>query len=221
MKIAIAGMGHESNTFNTTLTGIEDFLLMDAAGFAARERRDSAASGMYDALSGGGAAAFPLYFAGAIPSGTVKMAAYEYIKSQIIDRLVAQAPWDGVCLALHGSMAVDGLNDPEGDLLEAIRWTVGHQVPIVCSLDMHATVTERMAVMANGYAIFRTAPHIDAYETGQRAAGIMLEIHRRGGTHLPAVSTINVLVKIPMLVSGEQSETRVDPAKSLFASLGI
>jgi microcystin degradation protein MlrC len=213
MKIALAGMSHESNTFNRVKTGLESFDLTDGEGFLQQGRTDSSASGFYKGLTGNGREVVPLFFARAIPSGTVKLEAYEYIKSQILKNLCAKGPWDAVCLALHGSMAVEGLYDPEGDLLEAVRFVVGFKVPIVCALDMHATLTERMALLSDGYAVFRTAPHIDAFETGVRAADILLKTLKR------KKKTINVLVKIPILVSGEQSETGTDPAKALFGSL--
>ena len=228
MRVALAGMSHESNTFNKTKTQLESFDLKDGNEFFQQGRTESAAYGSYETLVNNDVSVIPLFFARAIPSGTVTLEAYEYIKAQITGRLHGKIPgidpdvkpdvssdgnWDAVCLALHGSMAVDGLYDPEGDLLEAIRAVVGYDIPIVCSLDMHATVTERMAQLSDGFAIFRTAPHVDVYETGVRAAGILLEIlkHKK--------KTINVLVKIPILVSGEQSETTVDPAKTLFESL--
>jgi len=213
MKIALAGMSHESNTFNKLSTGLETFNLFDGNEFLNRSRRVSSADGIYEKLTQAGAEAVPLFFANAIPSGTVRRDAYEYIKSRIIEKLRNQAPWDGVCLALHGSMAVNGVYDPEGDLLEAVRWVVGHEIPIICALDMHATVTERMVTLSDGFAVFRTAPHIDAKETGIRTAEIMLEALKSGKT------PVNAFVKIPILVSGEQSETRVDPAKMLFESL--
>ncbi|MCL2565785.1 MAG: M81 family metallopeptidase [Defluviitaleaceae bacterium] len=213
MKIALAGMGHESNTFNKLTTGIETFNLVDGDEFIHRGREDSSASGFYETLTGAGKEVTPLFFARAIPSGAVRLDAYEYIKSRIIEKLRKHGPWDGVCLALHGSMAVCGLHDPEGDLLEAVRWVVGHEIPVVCALDMHATVTERMVLLSDGYAVFRTAPHIDSFDTGVRAADIMLKILKEGK------KTVNTFVKIPILVSGEQSETRVDPAKSLFEAL--
>ena len=213
MKIALAGMGHESNTFNKLLTGLETFNLTTGGEFLQQNRGKSAADGIYTILTEAGAAVAPIYFARAIPSGTVRRDAYEYIKSRILDGLRQNAPWDGVCLALHGSMAVDGVCDPEGDLLEAVRWEVGYEIPIICSLDMHATVTERMALLSNGFSVYRTAPHVDEMETGIRAAEMMLKALKMGK------KPVNAFVKIPVLVSGEQSETRVDPAKALFDAL--
>ena len=213
MKIALAGMAHESNTFNKLTTGLETFNLMTGGDFLQLRYRSSSADGIYEELKKAGAEVEPLFFARSIPSGTVRRDAYEYIKARIIGGLSKNAPWDGVCLALHGSMAVDGVYDPEGDLLEAVRWVVGHEIPVVCALDMHATVTERMVLLSDGFSVYRTAPHIDAKETGESAAKIILEILSK------KKKTANFFVKIPFLVSGEQSETRVDPAKALFESL--
>ena len=213
MKIALAGMGHESNTFNKLTTGLETFNLVDGDEFIHRGIEDSSASGFYETLVKAGKEVVPLFFARAIPSGAVRLDAYEYIKSRIIEKLRKHGPWDGVCLALHGSMSVCGLHDPEGDLLEAVRWVVGHEIPVICALDMHATVTERMVLLSDGYAVFRTAPHTDSFDTGVRAADIMLKVLKKGK------KTVNTFIKIPILVSGEQSETRVDPAKSLFEAL--
>jgi len=219
VKIALAGMGHESNTFNKTKTGLDSFELVDGNAFRQLDHTPNAtsgfhsASGSYKTLAHNEMDIVPLFFARAIPSGTVKSDTYEYIKSQIIEKIRNGGTWDAVCLALHGSMSVDGLYDPEGDLLEAIRRVVGYEIPIVCSLDMHATVTERMVLLSDGYAVFRTAPHTDEFDTGARAAEMLLKILKE------KKKTVNAFVKIPILISGEQSETRVNPAKELFESL--
>ena len=213
MKIALAGMSHESNTFNKQMTGLETFSLINGDEFVHLRYGQGAARGIYETLTKAQAEAVPLFFARSIPSGTVRHDAYVYIKSRIIDSLSKTEPFDGIMLALHGSMAVDGIYDPEGDLLESIRHVVGHKIPVVVSLDMHATVTERMVMLSDGFSVFRTAPHVDAEETGIEAAKIILSILKEGK------KTVNAFVKIPILVSGEQSETRVDPAKTLFESL--
>ncbi|MDR2899347.1 MAG: M81 family metallopeptidase [Clostridiales bacterium] len=214
MRIAFGSVMHESNTFNKLHTGLESFNLADGEDFKQVNMwKGSVTDGIYNTLTEAGAHVVPLFFARAIPAGTIRRDAYEYIKSRMIDKIKNSGPLDGICLALHGSMAVDGLFDPEGDLLEAIRWEVGHDIPIVCALDMHATVTERMIVLSDGFSAYRTAPHIDSAETGKRAAEILLTSLKEKR------KTVNAFVKIPILVSGEQSETRVDPAKTLFDSL--
>jgi len=213
MKIAIASMAHESNTFNPVKAGFDAFRFIDGKNFADEMHPDTSAAGIYDTLIASGATVIPLFFAYAIPAGTVENEVYEHIKTKITESLLSQGPWDGVCLALHGSMAAEEQDDPEGDLLEAVRKIVGDDIPVTCALDMHATVTRRMVELSDGYSAYRTAPHVDERETGVRAANILLNALNEGK------KTINAFVKIPFLVSGEQSETRVDPAKSLFESL--
>jgi len=213
MKIAIAGMAHESNTFNKSTTGLESFKIISGDVYLENRRTDDSPAGIYETLIENGSKVVPLIFARAIPSGTVKREVYEYVKTQILTGLCDNGPWDGVCLALHGSMVTEDSYDPEGDLLEEIRRVTGCDIPVVCSLDMHATVTERMVSLSNGFTVFRTAPHTDEKETGIRAAEILLKIIKKNK------KTVNAFVKIPILVSGEQSETRVDPAKALFESL--
>jgi microcystin degradation protein MlrC len=214
MKIAIGSMMHESNSFNKLATGLETFSLADGDEFKQiKHWKGTVIDGIYEALKESGFEIVPTYFARSIPSGPIRLDAYEYIKSRIIDKLRKYGPWDGICLALHGSMFVDGIFDPEGDLLEAIRWEVGHEIPIICTLDMHATVTERMVLLSDGYSVYRTAPHIDEAETGARAVRILLQSIKEKR------KTANAYIRIPLLVSGEHSETRVEPAKSLFESL--
>ncbi len=55
---------------------------------------------------------------------------------------------EAVLLALHGAMVVDGLDDPEGDILAAVRAAVGPHVPIAASLDLHGNITP--AILAAG-----------------------------------------------------------------------
>ena len=230
MRIALAGMAHESNTFNNLTTGLDTFRLTngdeylrkmqsdaaknDAGKNDARNSSDRPEDGIYETLIEAGMDVVPIFFARAIPSGTVKFDTYAYIKNRILVGLDKNGPWDGICLALHGSMTAEEQSDPEGDLLEAIRNISGcENIPIICALDMHATVTERMASLADGFSAYRTAPHVDTFETGVRTANIMITALKEGK------KTKNAFVKVPLLVSGEQSETRVDPAKSLFDSL--
>ena len=120
---------------------------------------------------------------------------------------------DGICLGLHGSMYVDGEDDPEGDILEALREIVGSEIPIVAALDMHATVTEKMVKAANAFVGYHTAPHVDVYDTGCRAASVLLKVLKDD------ITLKMEWVRIPMLLAGEQSETDVSPMRELMVSL--
>ena len=82
--------------------------------------------------------------------------------------LSAAMPLDGVYLDLHGAMVAEHLDDGEGELLRRVRERVGPDVPVVASLDLHANMTREMLRHADALVCYRTYPHIDMAETGQR-----------------------------------------------------
>ena len=214
MKIAIGCCMHESNTFTKLKTRIDDFVIADGFDYRRLPRFEkSSIMGIDDVLAENGVDIVPTFVARALPSGMVEDSAFEFIKASILQKIEMAGIPDGICLALHGSMSVDGIDDPEGVLLRDIRRIVGMEIPIVCALDMHATFTENMRKYANGFAVYRTAPHIDEYETGEKAAQMLL------GAVENNLKIKTVFAKIPFLISGEQSETRINPAKALFDSL--
>jgi len=47
----------------------------------------------------------------ATPGGPVERKTYESIKAEFLTRLKALLPLDGLYLAMHGAMFVDGMND--------------------------------------------------------------------------------------------------------------
>ena len=85
-------------------------------------------------------------------------------------------PLAGVYLALHGAMSAMGEDDPEGYLLGETRKIVGESVPIVASFDLHGILTDRMLQHADAIVVYHTYPHVDFFETGQRAARLLLQI---------------------------------------------
>lgn len=214
MQIAIGAMSHESNTFTHEMTSLDEFDTEHGNKVYESERwMNRAVGGIVDVLDEHEVDIVPSYFAKALPSGTVESDAYERISSEITDQIEAAKPVDGVCLHLHGSMCTERTDDPEGELLTKLREVLGESTPIVCSLDMHATVTERMVDAADGFTGYRTAPHTDVYETGERAASLLLR-SLNGDLEL----TMN-RIRVPMLIAGEQSETDSPPMDHLIDRL--
>src|SRR5262249_44130555 len=99
--------------------------------------------GMIDAASARGVALVPSLAAAAAPAGRVAKEFYAEARDRLVADLRAAGPLDGVLLDLHGAMVVEGLDDGEGDLLQAVRATVG-AVPIAVTPDFHANVTATM-----------------------------------------------------------------------------
>jgi microcystin degradation protein MlrC len=110
------------------------------------------------------------------PAGKVSKHAFSYLKHELIIRIKSCEGLDGILLSFHGSMVTEDSEDGEGDLLEEIRSICGDSVYIVCTLDFHAIVTAKMAHCANVLVGYDTAPHVDMFETGKRAAEILISL---------------------------------------------
>lgn len=214
MRILIGSLSHESNSFNPDQMRLEHF----APIYRGREVLDFLAEGLptpllgiYNVVKSYGAEVVPTIYARATPGGLVSLEAYQALKDALLQEVRGAGRLDGICLHLHGSMTVAGLGDAEGDLLTEIRKIVGEDLPIVTSLDMHATITPTMMEKADAFVGFRTAPHVDTMETGERAAKLLME-SLTGGYRLSMRG-----VGLPLLVSGEQSESAKPPMNALLA----
>jgi len=213
MRVAVGAMKHESNTFTDRTTGTAAFQPVQGDNMYEREDWDESASmGIIDELERQGHEVILTQFAHALPDGIVEEDAHKKLKDGIIDGIEAADTVDAICLDLHGSMYAADESDPEGALLATLRDKVGDAVPIVSSLDMHATVTEQMVDAADGFTAYRTAPHTDVYETGVRAAKLLCTIAE-------GVDPIVERIRLPMLLAGEQSETDAEPMRGLIEYL--
>lgn len=216
MRILIGTLMHETNTFNTVPTEWDEFRpIYGSELFRHTFWRDNseATGGIVQVLEAEGAEIVPSLHAFSFVSGTVTDEAYAEAKRAILQAVRDAGPLDGIVFALHGSMYTRAVEDPEGDLVSAVRALVGPKLPIVCALDMHATVTDRLVSAVNAIAAFRTAPHIDRYHTGVRAAELLLTIIRR------KLDVVTVAARLPFLLSGENSMTAVAPMKDAIARM--
>ena len=108
-------------------------------------------------------------------------------------------------------------DDVEGHILEAVREVVGEQIPIVCPLDHHANVTQRMVQNADILVGHETQPH-DPPATGRKAARIMFGMLRSKdspaarGRKTPTVRWC----KIPMITPQDKFLTSQGPMKEWF-----
>jgi microcystin degradation protein MlrC len=125
--------------------------------------------------------------------------AFDYVTGHMLDTL-DQNEIDGVYLSLHGAGTTVGHDDLEGDTLELIRNKVGPDVPIVYTLDLHSTLTEKMAKNATAVSIYRTYPHIDAYDVGFEVGAILMGTLFGNLKPVIAVKHIPLLIGPPLIV---------------------
>jgi microcystin degradation protein MlrC len=179
MRLVIAQMKHETNTFSPVPTPLARFAPGRAAPPEGEEVRQAfkgtgtALGAFIDLAEQAGARATYAVAGNAAPSGPVEAGAFEHMAGRIVDA-VAQG-CEAVLLDLHGAMVTETSDDGEGELLRRIR-AVAPRVPIAVAPDMHANVSEAMVRHATVIAGYQTYPHVDMYETGLRAARPVLAL---------------------------------------------
>ena len=214
-RIALGGIVHETHTFAPGVTGLaafEDYFLIegDTVLDAMRGTR-TPLGGEITALDGFGYAMAPLVWATAMPSGLVTAEAWATLRDRLLRRLRDAGPVDGVLLALHGAMAAEGADDPEGELLTAIRAIVGPGVPIVSVLDMHGNLSQAAVAAADALVAFDTNPHLDTYERGLEAGDILRRMLEDG------LRTARALRRPRLLLSALATWTQRPPLAPVHA----
>lgn len=217
-RIALAGFLHETNTFSPYLTTYDDFTRVGGTfpGLIRGEqifqmkaaRANMGAAGFMVQAEKDGHEVIPLYWTFAEPAGLVTANAFERIMGLIAASLSEQGPFDGVYLDLHGAMVVAGYQDGETEIIRRVRAIVG-DVPLLVSHDLHGNVTARSVEIADGIIGFRTYPHVDMFETGERCAVLMQQLFE-GKTVFKAFR------QVPFLIPISRMATTVDPCKSLY-----
>jgi len=176
MKVLIARMNHETNTFSPVATPLSAFgpqgPVYGADALAANLGKRTAMAAFIDLAQQHGAQMVTPIDASAYPSGPVDGDAYQHICDHIV---AAAAGCDALLLDLHGAMVAETTNDGEGDLLERLRASVPG-VPIAVALDLHGNVTQKMIDNADVIVSFKTYPHIDMYETGAHAGRLLFDM---------------------------------------------
>ncbi len=179
MRIALAGISHETNTYCQGLTIADDFHVWRGEKLLTTAGQQSDVGGAVDACLRFDLEPVPILFAHAQPSGVIERQTYEDFKAEILRGLEAAGKLDGCVLLLHGAGVVEGIDDLEGDLAAAVRQTLG-DTPIAASFDLHGNVTQFMADQLNGVFACHQYPHIDLHERAEEAVACVTEMARTG-----------------------------------------
>jgi microcystin degradation protein MlrC len=209
-RIAIAGLGIESSTFSPALT--------DEPAFHAKYGSDIFSFYPFLAVDSplrSQAIWIPTLDGHALPGGAVTRKAYESLVGKTLDSLKNHLPYDGLFFDIHGAMSVVGLDDPEGDFISRIRKVIGKSTIISTSMDLHGNVSLRLAENTDLITCYRLAPHEDAMETKRRAVSNLID-RIESGKGKPA---FKAWIPIPILLPGEKTSTRIEPAKSVYGAV--
>ena len=180
MRLFLAMMSHETNTFSNISTDRRQFetrgLHYGGEIIEAFRGTGTCLGGMIDAATRRGATLIPSVAAAASPAGRVTRDIYGHVKERMLRDLKAAGSVDGVLLDLHGAMVTEEHDDGEGDLISAVRDVVGPSVPIAVSLDFHGNISDTMVREADLLHGYKTYPHVDMGERGVEATERLLDV---------------------------------------------
>ncbi len=169
MKLAIGGISNEANSFAPKV----DMEWIHLKGYHKGKEilqnfgnTSSAPGGMIDTCRLFGIELIPTVYASVGACGIIKEEAYDTVLNDLITATKEAGKLDGFLATLHGGGIAEKHDDLEGDILKAIRETVGEETTIGTTLDFHGKISEQQVEMAdllNGYDHF---PHTDSYDKG-------------------------------------------------------
>lgn len=209
-RIAIAGLAIESSTFSPARTDAAAFhaslgeAIFDRYPFLAADHPNRQRAQWFPTLKGH-----------ALPGGQVTLKAYDSLMDITLEMLKQNLPYDGLFFDIHGAMTVEGLEDAEGDMISKIRSIVGPQTLISTSMDLHGNVSRLLAQQSDLITCYRMAPHEDALESKQRALENLLDRIEQG----LGKPSYKAWIPVPILLPGEQTSTRIEPGKGLYAKV--
>jgi microcystin degradation protein MlrC len=218
--IMYAEFMHEVNSFSpvptTEVNFKADHLFFGEDVTASALAEDKQLAGFLSAVEKSGRGrikAIPIVHAKSMSGGPVDSLFYARIKNLIIDEVRKQERVDGIYLSLHGAMGVQGMFDPEGDLITSLREVVGPDVPIAVTFDLHANVTKRRAENADIIVGYHTNPHRDHFKIAFRAGDLLIR------TVFDEIEPVMVVNKMKLLKGGGINIDFLPPFKKIFAAM--
>ncbi len=204
LRIAVGGIALEASTFCPHRTTLEELRVVRGGDLLSRYdwwRREWAVDVEW----------VPVVHAYATPGGPALPEAYDALESELLAAL--DETLDGVFLDLHGALSVVEREDVEGALARRVRDRVGGSTLVSASMDLHGNVSRELVEAVDLVTCYRMAPHEDEWESRERAARNLVLRLRDGGRPLKA------WVQVPVLLPGECTSTRDEPARGIYASV--
>jgi microcystin degradation protein MlrC len=208
-RVAVGGILHESNSFSSVKTRLEDFQV-----YTAEPGRDvlsvwvdnnDEVAGFIEGGRRMGLDLVPTLVAHAVPSGPVTDQALDALTAELTRRLKGAGKLDGVLLALHGAMVTESHPHGDAEIARRVREVIGPNMPLVVTHDYHANISPEIVERSTVLLTYKTNPHVDQKERGNKAAEIMAGI--ASGRVKPA----QALVKPGMLYNIRFQNTNLEP----------
>lgn len=164
MKLLIAGLATETNTFSPMPTGRLAFESTFVTRSATELEPNLFSAPLHEwrrLATERGWEVVESRCAFAQPAGITVREVYESYRDEIL-RDVAESKPDIVLLSMHGAMVAQGYDDCEGDTCKRIRDLIGPTKILGLELDPHNHLTAEMLQHATLIVSYKEYPHIDS-----------------------------------------------------------
>ena len=197
LRIAVARLWHEGNSFTPVLTRLADFRRREwAAGAEVPGLYQDTRTELGAAVDffGANRALTPIYLrcTAAPPGGAVEESDLQAIVSEIVDG-VRDANADALYLSLHGALIGSHTLAADLALLRAAREALGEK-PLAVSFDLHANLDSRIARVADIIVGYKTYPHVDMYETGAKALQLLHRMLKSEVRPMAAIAKVGAVL---------------------------
>ena len=185
MRLFVASLATETNTFSPVFTDLRDFRdnfyfppgkhpevpsLCSSPFIALRRFRDLNPD-CVEIIEGSAS--------WAEPGGIVSRDAYLHLRDEIVEQLKQAMPVDGILLGLHGAMSARGFDDCEGNLLTQLRKVAGSKAVIGATFDPHCHFTRTCAANLDVAITYKEFPHTDMMDRAEELVDIVVRTARQ------------------------------------------
>lgn len=175
-RFVVALVKHETNTFSPLPTPLASFGHGEGPAFGAEARArfegtNTPMAAYLDLARRENADVVTPVAAESWPSAQASRATFETLVRPIEDAV--RAGCDAVFLDLHGAMVVEDCDDAEGEIARRIR-RIAPGIPVAVTLDYHTNLSGALVDNATVITGYKTYPHVDMYEAGMLAGGILV-----------------------------------------------
>ena len=210
-QLAVARLWYEANSFSPVIADRAAFVRREwLAGDAALEAARGANTEMA-ALHDFNQArpdwqVTALRCASASPAGPMDDDLFAEFYDEVIDGLASRR-WDAVYLSLHGACVTTRRVRPELGLISAVRNTIGGDVPLGVSFDLHGNIAPEVARYVTYASVYRTYPHTDMRETANRV------LDRLATAAEGRLRPVGAIVKVPAMLKSFNMRTAASPGE--------
>jgi microcystin degradation protein MlrC len=205
--VGIGGISHESNSFNPARTTLADF--GEARGIDLWRKSNTEVTGYLDGADAEGFDVFPGFVVSATPKGPVTKDTFNALTARLIASLKAAPKLDGILLALHGAMVVDGYPQGDEEIVRRVRDAFGPSIPLVVTHDFHGNLSPELVRLSTALVSYQQNPHLDTRQRGRVAASIIARTLRG------QVKPVQAIVKPPMVYNIIFQNTYAEPLLSV------